>query len=154
MLKPRPGGGALWLRRALASEKLGSAGSSWETSKRQPMITVRSRGRWKYSAASAVICAVARKRRLRQRVPCRARCPDALDRREEVRQIILVQPAFDVGLPDQRKQRGNVPVVHVAEARGDVRDPVVSEAEIVDDDPLFSPDVRDRAGFEREDDDA
>jgi hypothetical protein len=32
------------------------------------MITVRSRGRWKYSAASDVIFAVARKRRLRQRL--------------------------------------------------------------------------------------
>src|ERR1700722_1264155 len=35
---------------------------------REPMMTVRSRGSWKYSAASAVICDVAMNRRLRQRL--------------------------------------------------------------------------------------
>ena len=44
------------------------AGPGTYTSIREPMMTVRSRGRPKYSAASAVMREVATKRRLRQRV--------------------------------------------------------------------------------------
>ena len=43
------------------------AGWQCQSSMRAPMMTVRSRGRRKYSAASAVSRAVARNRRLRQR---------------------------------------------------------------------------------------
>jgi hypothetical protein len=39
-----------------------------QSSMREPMMTVRSRGRWKYSAASEVIREVATNRRLRQRL--------------------------------------------------------------------------------------
>jgi len=67
--------------------------------------------------------------------------------------VLVVQFAFDVGLPDQWEQSRDVWLVHLAEACGDVGDSVVFVDEVVDDDPLRSWDVGNRAGFEREDDD-
>ena len=51
---------------------------------------------------------------------------------------------LDAGALDQREQRRNVRVVHVAEARAYESDPVVFVAEVVDGDPLLRRDVRDR----------
>ena len=84
---------------------------------REPMITVRSGGSRKYSAASAVSCEVARKRFLRQRLIPGVEPGVELDRREEVGDGVLVEPAVDAGGPDQREQPGHVGLVHVAEAR-------------------------------------
>ena len=44
----------------------------------------------------------------------------------------LVEGAFDVGLADQRQEAGTFVLVHVAEAGGDVGDPVVFVPEVVD----------------------
>ena len=115
------------------------------------MITVLSRGSWKYSAASAVICEVARNSRLRQRLR-----PGASPRLRSI-----VDRKYDgsprpsgcsrSGLADQRQQRRDVLPVHVAEPGRHERDPVVPVAERVDADPLVLGHVRHGHGLDRQD---
>src|SRR5215471_9896150 len=48
-----------------------------------------------------------------------------VDRRQEEGDVALPQRAFDIRLADQRQEGGDVDLIHVAIAGGDVDDPVV-----------------------------
>src|SRR5579862_858346 len=72
---------------------------------------------------------------------------------EEVGDLALVERGFDAGLVDERDQGGDVLVVAVAVAGGDVGDAVVFVPEVVEGEPLRGRDVWDGSGLEREDDD-
>ena len=105
---------------------------------RDPMMTVCSRGSRKDSAASAVIREVAMNRCLRQRL-----MPGASHRRSRsaTRNTTGCRRsggAFEVGAADQRNEAGDVRMVHIAEAGGDVTDPVVLVPQVVDFQPLGS----------------
>jgi len=71
---------------------------------------------------------------------------------EEVRDLFLVERAFDSGFVDQRDQGRDVLVVAVAVAGGYVGDAVVVVTEVVEYEPTRGRDVRDRPGLERGDD--
>ena len=127
-----------------------AADTCGQSSMRDPMITVRSRGRWKYSAASAVIRAVARKSCFRQRLIPGAspRCRSMVERRYEAS-----SRGLSISVSDQREQAWYVGSVHVAEAGRDVGNAVVLVTEVVDREPFRGGDVRDRLRLDREDQD-
>ena len=117
------------------------------------MMTVRSRGSRKYSAASAVIRDVAMNRCFRQRL-----MPGILPWTSSIRDtkydaLSGVERAFAVGAADQRYEAGDVRLVHVAEAGGDVDDLVVLVPEVVDLQPLPSGDVGRGHRLDRENED-
>ena len=109
-----------------------SPGDGLYTSTWEPTITVRLRGRLKYSAASAVMAEVARKRRLRHSAAWLARRHGAARSWRRSRVAFRLDPALDLGGLHQPQHLGHVRHVHVAEPGADVGDPVVGVAEVVD----------------------
>src|SRR5215831_4022938 len=74
-----------------------------------------------------------------------------VDRRQEVGDVTLPQRAFDIRLADQRQERGDVDLIHVAIPGGDVGDPVVPVPERVNGEPFGGQDVGGRPGHDRQD---
>ena len=117
------------------------------------MITVRSRGRPKYSAASAVMCDSRDEEALAPAGHPGSVAGPQLDRREEVGGFVDLERALQARLRGQAQRRRDVGLLHVAEAGADVGDAVVAVAEVVDREALGGRHVGDRERLDREDDD-